>query len=379
MSMHPTNFPPRRDSPQRLHPKRVRGGLKLESGSDGSVPWASSWAAQRWIRLLEQGGDGAGLIEGLQYAKMGQTKTLVVEPGGVNAVIQGRADRPYTTRLKLPAFNDEQWLKIVGAMGDQAMYAAKLLSGELPATIEDIFVPLGLKLFPVESSEVTAECSCQKKYSAYASTVSPHELVKDLPPVAPSVEGAGEAASTGEGAGAPSAGDVATPPVEPAPAEPVGWCKHACCAAYLFAERLATDPFLMFKVRGMPGPELIDRLRHSRAVAGGVKGATGLYLGRVAGVSDVEAEAFESLGERFWELGAELGEIDLSIRPPEVSHPLLRRLGPSPFVNSAFPLVGLLASCYETISRDVIERAMRGEEPLAEPAPEAGDDESDEG
>ena len=353
MSMHPTNFPPRRDSPQRLHPKRVRGGLKLESGTDGSVPWAASWAAQRWIRLLEQGGDGAGLIEGLQYAKMGQTKTLVVESGGVNAVIQGRADRPYTTRLKLPA------------------------------TIEDIFVPLGLKLFPVESSEVTAECSCQKKYSAYASTVSPHELVKDLPPAAPSAEGAGAPAEPVEEAGAPGVVQGSMPPAEAAPVAepvgPVGWCKHACCAAYLFAERLATDPFLMFKVRGMPGPELIDRLRHSRAVAGGVKGATGLYLGRVAGVSAVEAEAFETLGERFWELGGELGEIDLSIRPPEVSHPLLRRLGPSPFVNSAFPLVGLLASCYETLSRDVIERAMRGEEPSSEPAPEAGDDESDEG
>jgi hypothetical protein len=53
----------------------------------------------------------------------------------------------------------------------------------------------------------------------------------------------------------------------------------------------------------------------------------------------------------------QLQELDLSLRPPEVSHPLLRRLGASPWTGpGSFPLVGLLASCYEVASNDVLQR-----------------------
>ena len=55
--------------------------------------------------------------------------------------------------------------------------------------------------------------------------------------------------------------------------------------------------------------------------------------------------------DRFWEAGEELDEVDAPIAPPEVSHPLLRRLGPSPFEASRFPFVGLLATCYDVISK----------------------------
>jgi hypothetical protein len=54
--------------------------------------------------------------------------------------------------------------------------------------------------------------------------------------------------------------------------------------------------------------------------------------------------------ERFWEAGPELAQIDTPMGEPEVSHVLLRRLGPSPFTESRFPLVGLLATCYEVVS-----------------------------
>ncbi|MFG0282815.1 MAG: hypothetical protein ACF8R7_00190 [Phycisphaerales bacterium JB039] len=67
----------------------------------------------------------------------------------------------------------------------------------------------------------------------------------------------------------------------------------------------------------------------------------------------------ESLGD-CWRSPAP-AEVDLSLRPPEVSHPLLRRLGPSPFEDGKFPLVGLLASCYEYIS-EVTLRSSTGEE-----------------
>ncbi|MBY0260823.1 MAG: hypothetical protein K2Q20_00665, partial [Phycisphaerales bacterium] len=52
-----------------------------------------------------------------------------------------------------------------------------------------------------------------------------------------------------------------------------------------------------------------------------------------------------------------LAGLDMPIALPEVSHPLLRRVGPSPFVGAKFPLVGLLATCYDVISQSVIDSA----------------------
>jgi len=67
--------------------------------------------------------------------------------------------------------------------------------------------------------------------------------------------------------------------------------------------------------------------------------------------------------EDFWATGPELESLEMPMKRPEVSHPLLRRLGPSPF-EARFPLVGLLATCYDVIS----EAAIRAEDE-AESAP----------
>jgi hypothetical protein len=81
--------------------------------------------------------------------------------------------------------------------------------------------------------------------------------------------------------------------------------------------------------------------------------------------------------DRFWEAGLELDQVDAPIAPPEVSHPLLRRLGPSPFEQSRFPFVGLLATCYDVISAAALrdedepdtDRAPPPPKPSANPLP----------
>jgi uncharacterized Zn finger protein len=241
-------------------------------------------------------------------------------------MVQGRAERAYQTKLSLPPLTAEQWDRVVQVMTDQAVYAAKLLAGDLPTNIEDVFSPLGLKLFVTEPSELTCSCTCVD----FTSEAHERTLKKE----------------TG-----------------PAP-----WCKHAACAVYLFAQRLSNDPFQIFKLRGLDGAELFDRLRHNRVVANASKTNPSVYVGRVPGVSDAAPMALEATRD-FWELSPELENLETPIEPPPVSHPLLRRLGPSPLATAApgkettppatFPLVGLLASCYEMISETVI-REERG-------------------
>lgn len=348
-------FMPRRDVPPRANPKKVRAGIKIVEGAGGAVPWAASWAAQRWVRLVETIAEGTNLVEGLAYAKAGQTKSLAVESGTISAVIQGRLDRPYQTTVRVTPFTAEQWHAVVKAMAEGAVYAAKLLSGELPTNIEDVFGPLSLRLFPTEAADITVSCSCKRAWAA-------------IPSGTPGMQPTGQP------------GVAATPiaPTEPAAPQPETsdnpWCKHACCAAYIFADRLSTDPFLMFRMRGLAGAELMDQLAHMRASSQG----TGLYVGRVSGVSDVKAPMVGELLERFWEPPSELATLDIRVSPPPVAHPLLRRLGPSPFTNSSFPLVGLLASCYDTISADVLKRVESHEPPAGESKPEEAPAEDDE-
>lgn len=282
----------RREPP--ANPRRVRRGVKLKAALD---ELAQSWAAHRWLRLIEVAASGAAVAEGLEYARLGQTRSMEVEPGSVFGFVQGRADRAYRTRLTLERFVEEQWLAIVNAMADQAVYAAKLLAGELPTNIEDLCAPAGVRLFPVEPGDVKTECTCK---------------------------------------------------------EPQPWCKHAVCLAYLLAERLRTEHFAIFLLRGMPADELLDRLRQRRSLSG-TSGAAPVYVPRIEGVTDFEAPALDADPRGFWSAGPELRQVHAPLEPPKVSHPLLRRLGPSPFPESRFPLVGLLATCYELIGRDALE------------------------
>jgi uncharacterized Zn finger protein len=279
----------------------------------GDPKATSSWTTQRWLRLMEQAADGHTLLEGQEYAREGQTKRFSFAPGKVEASIQGRAFRPYTTLIHIPAFSPEQWDKAVAAMSEGAIYAAKLLSGELPANIEDVFQPLSLRLVPTQPADVSFKCDC----------------------------GHAQALAAVQREGTSSAN---------AP-----WCKHAVCASYLLASRLTEDPFLIFTLRGLDPQDLLERLRQRRAVVGAALGVTPIYQQRVAGASELANTPLEQSLANFWEVGASAKDLDLSIARPEVSNALLRRLGQSPWTGQAqFPLVGLLASCYEAISDKTI-------------------------
>jgi uncharacterized Zn finger protein len=348
MSRNPQHNPSYK--PKVVQPRKVRGGIKLTSQT-GAYP--ESWAAQRWVRLVEAAAPGAAMVAGLEYARNGQTRTLALEPGWVRGTVQGTVISAYKTSIAMPTLTHAESERVISTMVDQAVYAAKLLAGELPANIEDVFAPLGLRLFPSEPGDLTPKCNCRDVAPApipggpQRGSVGMSSFRSSTPPPAPVA--------------------TATPVAPPAPRG--GWCKHACCLGYLVAERLMTDPFLIFTLRGLPREELLERLRQRRAVVGAGDGTVAVYAPVVPGVSDVEAPPLEECVDNFWELGPELSHVDMPVVRPEVSHPLLRRLGPSPFGagQGKFPLVGLLATCYEVISEAVV-KAEENEAEITEPA-----------
>ena len=332
------------------HPRKVKGGIKI---STKTGPVSGAWSAHRWMRLVEDLSGANAMAEGLAYARSAQTRSITIAPGRISAVVQGRMPYPYNVEIVLPTLTGEQWDKVLTSMLEEARHLAGLLGGEVPPNIEDLFKPLRLRLFPQEQHDLVVSCTCGQCGNGGVSGAAQE----------------GGAAGTG------------------------GWCKHVACAMAIVGERLGADTFLMFQLRGMGREELLDELRSRRASMG--KGAAAgeagplkagvnvagmnaamsaarpvpAYLPRLPGVSDVPSKPLDACVEDFWsapsvipgvaETSSALADLDLTMTPPAVSHPLLRRLGPSPFdasTGAKFPLVGLLATCYDLIS----EHALRG-------------------
>jgi len=277
------------------------------------LPLNLGWCARGWIEPILTQAREVELHEGFDYAKQGQTRSLVFEPGRVVASVQGRAIRPYKVVMQVQTYTDEQWDAVVGALAERAIYGGKLLAGEMPEGINEVFNSLGLELFPKAVGDVVAACT------------APH----DRP-----------------------------------------WCKHVCCVTHLVAEALEKDPFLILVLRGMPAMELLERLRDRRAEAT-APAATGQPYATPVALGGIESSPpLESVLDDFWESRPGLAELETPLRKPEISHAILRRLGPSPFIDGKFPLVGLLATCYDTISENALNSLFtNGKSVSSDPEP----------
>lgn len=311
-----------------MHPKKVRGGVRL-AAKDGAV--CRAWSSQRWMRLVEELAPNEAMAEGLRYAQMGQARSLATDHGRITARVQGRLPAAYGVEVRLPVFEFGEWEHALASMAAEARHVAGLLAGDVPAVIEECFAPHGLRLFPSLASDLTVSCTCATANRAVRSALG-----------------------------------MAHPEAPQSP-----WCKHVCCVMALVGDRLGSDPFLIFHLRGLAREDLLERFRQKRAVGGPGSddaGATGrpvpVYVPRLPGVDDAGATpGLERALGSFWTPGEALEALELPIREPEVSHVLLRRLGASPFEGTRFPLVGLLATCY-----DLIGRSARAEEAALPPA-----------
>ncbi|MER2526423.1 MAG: SWIM zinc finger family protein [Candidatus Competibacter denitrificans] len=181
-------------------PRRVSGGIKAQSQRGA---FASRWWAKRWIETLERFNIGARLGRGRSYARQGQVLDIQIAPGHVKAKVQGSERRPYQVSIKLKPLSAADWQKLTEAMAEEAQFSARLLAGEMPADIEQLFAAEGLSLFPRTHGDLTTECSCP---------------------------------------------DYSNP------------CKHIAAVYYLLGEAFDNDPFLMFRLRGMERDTLLAQL-----------------------------------------------------------------------------------------------------------------------
>jgi uncharacterized Zn finger protein len=272
------------------HPIETGEGIKARS-QHGKI--GQTWWAGRWIAALELLIESGRLQRGRSYARKGQVLSIEEKGSAVRARVQGSRPSPYRVTIELKPLPPEAWEKVIDQMAAQAMFAAQLLAGEMPAEIEDAFKAAGASLFPDKRGDLITTCSCP---------------------------------------------DDANP------------CKHIAATYYILGEQFDEDPFLIFRLRGRSQEQILAALRARRA---------GSALAEAAEPYGAEAETVPPLEDfigSFWQPAGRLEGIVGAVKPPVVSLPLLKRLGPPAFLPGQ-DLAALLRPAYEAITRAALESA----------------------
>lgn len=281
---------------ERPRPLPAPGGIPARSRR-GAI--GETWWSRRFIGLLESFGVGSRLKRGRNYARTGQVTELEIEPGVVLAKVQGSRYSPYRVRIRGKILSEQQWRRAEKAMAAQALPLARLLAGEMPHDIEELFASCKLTLFPRSVRELTASCTCP---------------------------------------------DGENP------------CKHIAAAYYILAEHFDEDPFLIFAWRGREQDELVERLRARRG-AGERGGRASTPSGQTTRAPEPCAPLSAVL-DSFWSSGPELQALHVSPLAGEAPDALLRQLGPAPVEAGDRNLAEILAPAYATLAQAAERRAL---------------------
>lgn len=188
--------------------------MPLHTSPESSTPNAADrspvdrhWWTEQWLDLINSYRFKKRLERGWKYAREGHVKQIRFTDRKVTAKVQGTDPKPYQVSLWLTPLTDEDWQYVIHTLSQRAIFSAKLLAGEMPPNIEEVFAANGLRLFPFNLSEVHSRCSCP---------------------------------------------DKANP------------CKHVSAVYYLLGDRFSEDPFVLFQLRGRTREQILGALRQQR-------------------------------------------------------------------------------------------------------------------
>jgi uncharacterized Zn finger protein len=274
-------------------PRAAKGGIKAQSKRGA---FGQSWWAQRWISVLESFDIGARLSRGRSYARNGQVIAIDIAEGRVTAKVQGSRPQPYAVTIRMKVLAPKEWERLVQALSGQALFVAKLLAGEMPQDIEEVFESASLSLFPQKQADLETDCSCP---------------------------------------------DWSNP------------CKHVAAVYYLLGEEFDRDPFLLFRLRGLGRDELLQRL--SRLAPAAEAAPT-----PAEAAAPPAAEPLPADPAAFWSAGGLPDDVYGDVQSAPVSGAWLQRLGNFPFWRGDEYLLDALRPVYEGASQRGLDTFLGG-------------------
>ncbi|WP_009632517.1 SWIM zinc finger family protein [Synechocystis sp. PCC 7509] len=264
------------------------------------------WWAQRWLDLLDSYRFKKRLERARTYSRQGNVLSIKFRGAQVSANVQGSEIEPYQVSLSLESFTAEQWGFVIETMSHRAFFAAKLLAGEMPQNIEEVFTANGVSLFPFSLSDIRSKCSCP---------------------------------------------DKANP------------CKHIGAVYYQLGDRFSEDPFVLFQLRGSSKDQIIAALRQLRTPKN-TEETTELQN------IPISPNRLNTPNiSQFWRYDRPLDPNLVVIAPPVSSESILDILGPIPLSidgtgNSNFDAtvseaaIAYLSSAYSQVSQKAAISAM---------------------
>lgn len=267
--------------------------------------FGTTWWARKWIEALEVLGSTYSnrLPRGRTYARQGRVVDLKIVPGAAVAKVQGTRKTPYTVQIKLRALTDREWKKVIKVLAKEAIFAAKLLNGEMPADIDDAFKKCGLSLFPAKATELETSCSCP---------------------------------------------DWANP------------CKHIAATHYILAQAFNHDPFLLFELRGWGKDKVLRELRSARSLEDLEERKPSSFEEEIQSEKLVVKELDE---EKFVHLKSSLDDIHFHISKPGEFN-LLKRLGPLPDESKSGEFTKILREIYRSVSDTALKIILSTDEDI---------------
>ncbi|XZO04516.1 MAG: SWIM zinc finger family protein [Microcoleus sp.] len=268
------------------------------------------WWTQQWLDLINTYRFKKRLERGWQYAREGKVLSIKFPDQEVIALVQGTDPKPYQVSLGLDPLTDEDWEYVIENMSQRAIFSAKLLAGEMPHNIEDVFAAAGKTLFPLSLSDIRSRCSC------------------------------------------------------PDPKNP---CKHISAVYYLLGDRFSEDPFVLFQMRGRTKEQILTALRQRRGIE--AKDNTQLNSGE----NSLTENAKLPKVDRFWEYNQQLESSLVVIVPPPSSETVLDILGPMPLATDGKGTTSKLSPAsdalkhhfskiYQTVSQQAVFAALKRSE-----------------
>jgi uncharacterized Zn finger protein len=301
------------DRPESSSPLPADG---IKAKTRAGQAFGQTWWGGKWIAALERLVNPGRLQRGRYYARKGQVLNIDFTGNRVESSVQGTRKEPYKVSIEIRSIDDKEWRNVIDVMSSQAVFAAKLLAGEMPQDIEEAFSAARVALFPARTADLGTECSCP---------------------------------------------DYANP------------CKHISAVYYLLGEQFDADPFLLFQLRGRSKDEIIAELRERRgstspaSVAPVDKAAEGVGLdaagpgvheeGRAGSIHE-EEPALEALVDHFWEGDPEIESLEFTISRPEVDAAPIKRLGQPAFWTGKGDFLAEMESMYRAISEAAIKTVL---------------------
>jgi len=318
----PPNGPPNQwwsweDRPESSSPLPADG---IKARTRAGQAFGQTWWGGKWIAALERLVNPGRLQRGRSYARKGQVLNIDFAGNRVESMVQGSRKDPYKVTIEIRLIENKDWQSVVNVMSSQAMFAAKLLAGEMPQDIEEAFNSARVALFPARTADLRTECSCP---------------------------------------------DYANP------------CKHISAVYYLLGEQFDADPFLLFQLRGRSKDQIIAELRERRGSASPAEGRaaeapegmaaelTGLDAagsgaqeeGILASIHE-EGPPFEELLGQFWNGDPEIESMEFSMARPEIDAAPIKRLGQPAFWKGKGDFLAEMESMYRSISEAAIKTVL---------------------